>query len=47
MIAVWQHISPEVIVMGFKKCCISSAMDGNDNDILWHDGEEDGDVKCQ
>jgi len=43
MITVWQHISPEVIVNGFKKCCIFSAMDGTDNDMLWHDGE----VKCQ
>ena len=27
----WQHISPEVIVRGVKKCCISSAMDETDN----------------
>jgi hypothetical protein len=25
----WQCISPEVIVKGFKKCCISNAMDGD------------------
>jgi len=25
---VWQHISPEVTVRDFRKCCISSAMDG-------------------
>ena len=32
-----------VIVKGFKKCCISSAVDGTD-DVLWNDSEEDGNV---
>jgi hypothetical protein len=27
---------PEVTVKGFKKCCISSAMDGTDG-MLWND----------
>ena len=27
----WQHISPEVTVKGFKKCCISSAVDETDS----------------
>jgi hypothetical protein len=45
IITAWQHISPEVIVKGFKKCCISTAMDGTDNDLLWSDNEEDGDVR--
>ena len=27
---------------GFKKCCISSAVNGTDDDLLWNDGEEDG-----
>ena len=29
---------------GFKKCCISSAMDETD-DMLWNGSEEDGDVR--
>jgi hypothetical protein len=33
-IIVWQHISPEVIVKGFKKCCTSCAVDGTDDDDL-------------
>jgi hypothetical protein len=37
-----QRISPEVIVKGFKKCCISNAMDGSEDDVLWSDSEEDG-----
>jgi len=30
----WQCISPEVIVKGFKKQCISSTMDGTYNGML-------------
>jgi hypothetical protein len=29
-----QHISLEVIVKGFKKCCISNIMDGTDDGML-------------
>jgi hypothetical protein len=49
IIMAWQHISPEVILRGFKKCCISNAMDGTGDDMLWNDGEEDGNVrsKCE
>jgi len=34
-----------VTVKGFKKCCISSGMDGTDDDLLWNGSEEDGNVK--
>ena len=27
---------------GFKKCCISNAVDETDDDILWNGSEEDG-----
>jgi len=33
-----QCILPEITVMGFKKCCMSSAADGTD-DMLWNDSE--------
>jgi hypothetical protein len=36
----WQWICPEVIVKGFKQCCISDVMDGSEDDILWEDEEE-------
>jgi len=39
------HISPEVTVKGFKKCCISKAMDGTDDDMLWNGSDEDGNVR--
>ena len=28
---------------GFKKCCISNAVDQTDDDMLWNGSEEDGD----
>ena len=35
IVTAWQCISPDVMVKGFKKCCISSAVDVNDDDMLW------------
>jgi len=29
---------------GFKKCCISNAVNGTDDDKLWNESEVDGDV---
>ena len=46
IIKALQHISPEVTVTGFKKCCISNGMDENDDTrMLWNGSEEDGDVR--
>jgi len=36
-----------VTVKCFKKCCISSALDGADDHMLWNDSEEDGDVRSE
>jgi hypothetical protein len=41
----WQHISPEMTVEGFKKCYLSSEMDGASHNILWSSSEEDGNVR--
>ena len=32
IITAWHCISPAVILKGFKKCCISNAADGTDDD---------------
>jgi hypothetical protein len=37
-------VSQEVTVKGFKKCCITKAMDETD-DMLWNGREEDGNVR--
>jgi len=39
----WQCISPEVTVEGLKKCCVSIAMDGTDDDMLWNGSDDDDD----
>jgi len=44
---VWQCISSEVTLKGFKKWCISNAMDGTDDDMWWNDSEEDGNVRSE
>jgi hypothetical protein len=36
----WHHISPDVTVNGFHKCCISSAVVGIDDDMVWDGNEE-------
>ena len=44
IITALQHILPEVIVKGFKKCCISIAVRGTDDDMLWNGSEEVGNI---
>lgn len=35
ILQAWDAISQEGIIHGFKKCCISNALDGSEDDILW------------
>jgi len=44
---IWQHISPEVTVKGFKKCCIFSAVDETDDDMPRNGSEKDRNVRCE
>jgi hypothetical protein len=37
----------EVSVKGFKKCCISNATDGTNDDMLWNDGKGDENVSSE
>jgi hypothetical protein len=41
IVTTWQFLTRSV-VKGFKKCCISSAVDGTDDDMLWNGSDEDG-----
>ena len=41
--AAWKAIPESIIVRFFKKCCISNALDGPEDDILWEDNGEDKD----
>jgi len=45
IITAWQCVSPEVTVKGFKKCCIFSAVDETDENMLWNNSEEDRNVR--
>jgi hypothetical protein len=45
IITAWQHISTEVTVKGFKKCCISSAVYQTDDNMLWNGSEVGGNIK--
>lgn len=33
----WEELDPKIIVRAFKKCCISNALDGSEDDILWEE----------
>jgi len=39
--AAWKAILESIIVTSFKKCCISNALNGSEDDILWEDDGED------
>jgi len=41
--AAWKAISESIIVRSLKKCCISNALDGSEDDILREDDGEDKD----
>ena len=43
MSAAWKAIPASIIVRSFKKCCVSYALDGSEDDILWEDDGEDKD----
>jgi hypothetical protein len=43
----WHFMSPEVTVMGFKKCCLSSVVDESDDDMLWYGSEEAGNIRSE
>jgi hypothetical protein len=41
--AAWKTIPGSIIIRSFRKCCISGALDGSEDDILWEDDGEDKD----
>jgi hypothetical protein len=45
IIMAWQRFSPEVTAECFQKPCISSAVDGTDDDMLCDGSAEDGDAR--
>jgi hypothetical protein len=43
VLAAWKAIPESIIVGSFKKCCLSNALDGSEDDIVWEDDVEDKD----
>ena len=41
--AAWKAIPESIIIRSFKKCCISNALGGSEDDFLWEDDGEDKD----
>jgi hypothetical protein len=37
----WDDISPESIVKGFRRCCVSNDMNGTEDDVLWEEDHEE------
>jgi len=43
----WHCISPEVTVKGFQKCSILNAVDRTEDAMLWHDHDEEGNIRSE
>ena len=41
--SAWVSIPAELVAKSFKKCCISTTLDGTEDDLLWDD-KDDSDV---
>ena len=37
MVKAWNEIDTLIIIKAFKKCCISKAMEGSENNVLFED----------
>ena len=40
----WDEIKVSVVTKSFKKCCISNALDGTEDDMVWEDRDESEEV---
>lgn len=36
----WKKVDPSIIQKSFKKCCISNALDGTEDDLLWQSEDD-------
>lgn len=43
IVKAWNEIDSAIIIKSFKKCGISNALDGTEDDMLYHDDESDSD----
>jgi hypothetical protein len=45
IMTAWKCISPELTAKSVRRCCISNAVEGTDDKMLWNDTEEVGNVR--
>ena len=45
--SAWTSIPAELVAKSFKKCCISNALDGTEDDLLWDDDEDNSDLTTE
>jgi hypothetical protein len=45
ILTAWGRISSKSDVAGFKKCCISNALDGIEDDFVWQNVEDESDKR--
>ena len=43
----WQRVKSETIVNSFKKCGISNALDGSEDDILYEESDASSENNCE
>ena len=43
VVKAWTDLKPDIITKSFKKWCISNAMDGTEDDVLW---DNDSDIEA-
>ena len=43
----WEELSPDIIIKAFKKCTISNALDGSEDDCVWQDKAESDDENAE
>ena len=42
---LWQELSKEMVERSFKKCGISNALDGTEDDLVWEEEEDSSQVE--
>ena len=43
IVEAWEDIPSELIKKSFRKCCITNALDGTEDDEMWDEDDDDSD----
>jgi hypothetical protein len=39
----WKEVSPMIVQKSFQKCCVTNALDGSEDDLIWENNNDDDD----